>query len=66
VGGISGGHEVCMIGYDKSHEEIIFVNSWGQEFGIVEQGATGCFRMRIDDFSSLLATGGDVTFPNLT
>jgi hypothetical protein len=65
VGAIAGGHEVTMIGYDKGLEEIIFVNSWGPDFGVVEQGITGCFRMRIDDFSSLLATGGDVTFPNL-
>lgn len=65
VGAVCGGHEVTMIGYDKATEEGIFVNSWGPGWGVVVQGITGCFRMRIDDFSSLLATGGDVTFPVL-
>jgi hypothetical protein len=65
TGAIAGGHQVTMIGYDKPHEEVILVNSWGPDWGNVEQGITGCFRMRVDDFSSLLATGGDLTFPNL-
>jgi hypothetical protein len=64
-GAIAGGHEVCMIGYDRPHEEIILVNSWGPGFGVVFDGITGVFRIRVDDFAALLATGGDVTFPDL-
>lgn len=63
-GAIAGGHEVCMIGYDRPHEEIILVNSWGPGFGAIINGVTGCFRIRIDDFAALIATGGDVTFPD--
>jgi hypothetical protein len=63
TGAIAGGHELCLIGYDLPHEELIVQNSWGPNWGIIYQGITGCCRLRIDDFASLLATGGDVTFP---
>lgn len=53
-GGIAGGHEIMLNGYDRDTRLFTLVNHWG-----VEWADQGCAYLRHDDLDRLLALGGD-------
>lgn len=61
AGQVAGGHEYLCVGYDG--ENFAFVNSWGRGWGIAIPGlvSAGAFKMRSQDFATLLDAQGDVT-----
>jgi hypothetical protein len=67
VGPIEGGHEYLMYWYAQEENAFWFLNSWGTTWGNVP-GAPGTFKMKAQDFGTLLNEGGDacaalLTFP---
>lgn len=64
TGGVVGGHEYLVLGYDPTACEgrgrVAFLQSWGPAWGRL-----GRFFMRGDVFAELLADQGDVTVPVL-
>lgn len=53
-GSIAGGHEYTLDGVNVEHKMLRFLNSWGSGWG-----ARGRFYQSFDNFSKLLAAGGD-------
>lgn len=53
-GSYDGGHQFEAIGVHPDVEEVEFMNSWGTTWG-----DRGRFRMKFDDFSTLLDDGAD-------
>lgn len=58
TGDVVGGHEYTAVGVNYQTKTLHFVNSWGKDWG-----RNGRFKMRFDDFESLLAADGDATVP---
>lgn len=54
TGSNAGGHEVELFGNDVSNEEVIGMNSWGEDWG-----DRGRFRMKWEDLGNLVAEDGD-------
>lgn len=57
-GGIRGGHEVEVVGYDPATDLVTAINSWGPHWG-----STGRFRFTSVTWGQLLDAQGDVTVP---
>jgi hypothetical protein len=59
-GDVEGGHEYLALGVDFQNKYLTFLNSWGFKWGL-----NGYFKMKFDDFESLLEQQGDVVVPIL-
>lgn len=53
-GGIAGGHEYMIVGYDRETDLFLCANSWGPTFGI-----NGFFFISAADFARLMREEGD-------
>lgn len=53
-GGIAGGHEWLIIGYDRATDMFLAANSWGPGFGI-----NGTFSISATDYAELMKDQGD-------
>lgn len=54
TGGVAGGHEISLAGYDSSSKLFTLVNHWGSSWA-----HNGVAYLRHDDLDRLLAAGGD-------
>lgn len=54
TGGVAGGHCYIGMGFDPTTNEIQFLNSWGDSWGV-----KGHFFMLKDEFEQLFANGGE-------
>lgn len=57
-GGVRGGHEFEVLGYDPASDLLTAVNSWGKSWGVA-----GRFHFTSATWSALLAQQGDVSVP---
>lgn len=55
TGRVSGGHCVCILGWDEKRGVFHFVNSWGKNWGPKK----GRFMMSAEDVAYLLGSGGE-------
>jgi hypothetical protein len=55
TGGVAGGHEFLLYGYNHKAWTISFCNSWGTSWGL-----KGKFKMNRTDFENLIANQGDM------
>jgi hypothetical protein len=65
TGKIAGGHEYLCFGVDLEKEELWFRQSWGAGWGteVPNVCPSQAFRITIPNFTKLLASQGDATFP---
>ena len=66
TGKVAGGHEYWCVGCGLEKQELWFRQSWGASWGTEEfptSTPSQAFRMTIANFTKLLATQGDATFP---
>lgn len=56
-----GGHQICVVGFDLEHEELVFRNSWGTSWGVDGYGRLSFVKAQelLYDFQ------GDVCYPVL-
>jgi len=72
TGRIRGGHEIGLVAcvivlganglIDPKASYIVFQNSWGASYGVTYDGRDGCFKMTLETYELILASGGDATF----
>jgi hypothetical protein len=58
TGGVAGGHEIAIIGYDATDKYVTFLNSWGPTWG-----ENGTAKVHVNDLDRLLSEQGDCTVP---
>jgi hypothetical protein len=60
-GGVTGGHAMCIVGYDDSIQALKIVNSWGQDWG-----DNGFFYLSYNLFAELAQWGAGVLYDHKT
>lgn len=58
AGGVAGGHEIALVGYDENDKYVTLLNSWNHTWGI-----NGTAKLHVNDLDRLLSEQGDCTVP---